>query len=540
MPSPDNQSAKIVRGRRLKLHPNAAQTAILDRWRRRIIELWNLLLGFEQAAYSGERYRTDTKWRAIWAEVVKERHARALDRYQNGWQRKDGSWRKQPGEGKEPKPPADDMMAKISGKVAEPKIFIWEDELNALMARLKAVPSTKWIGELPSHAAQRVVTELCEALRAMLREKKKKKTSGAGGRDTGFPRFKPKRYAAGSIYFANTQIGLAFHSNPRRNQANGGLRGEVRLPSEVGSITFAAPWHTPKDGKIMGARAWRRGEEWWLSVQFETESPKALVPTGKSAGVKIAASVLLTTFDGQRYAQIDTPAEDKRRVRRYKLAGRKLARRRLAQRTKEGKSAKRKGVAKLRLRRSRGFYAAAERLALMEAGKRDGHDLFQRTHANRIVKAYDAITLQKMDVASLLRKEEAQSRRQRRRAERGAARNATAPDTPKRSTRSFKVVRKINRRAAMARQRMLIEYKARDAGRVFNETHTLFPDVQACSKCGAVNPAMKDGRAIFRCPTCNHLQERRKNAAANEKMLGEKAREATQVLKDASPAGGSA
>jgi len=530
-------SGKVMRGCKIKLYPKPEQAAKLDLWRRRARTLWNLLLGMQQAAYSGKPYRPELGWRRIWAEVAELNYRLASERREV--RLADGR-----ATSAEAKPPQLDKILARNGGDDAPKLFIWETDCQKLMARLKAVPLTGWIGELPSHAAQHVVKDLIKALQAMLRERGKR-AAGKPGRDTGFPKFKANRYAAGSIYFANTQI--AFDWDRRR----------IRFPAGLKTIKYKGAENIPAGAKLMGARAWRQGEEWWLSAQFEMAAPPPLAKTGREAGVKIAAAIILTTVDSQgRSRQVDTPKQDKRRVRRIKLAGRKLARCLAAQKAKEEKIAARtarrkpsvarlpsgaarsappegKGTAagRVRIGRSQGFYAASARLAKLHAEERNTRDDLLHKETSRIVARYDTITVQEMDVAAMMKKpqkHEKRLRRRERRLEEGAA-------PPKR--RNLKVMRKVNRRAAMARCRTLLTYKAHDGGRVLNITHALMPIVQECSQCGALHPEMQDGRPVLRClatlpdgTVCDAVLERRKNAAANELRHGRTNREASEKL----------
>jgi transposase len=152
------------------------------------------------------------------------------------------------------------------------------------MARLKQVAQTRWIGDLPSHAAQHVVKDLIKALQAMLRERQKAVAEGRASR-VGFPRFKKAHYAEGSVYLANTQLTFDLAHN------------RVRFPGGIGWVKFRGS-DIAKGDKLMGARLWRQGEDWYLSPQFEMPSPAALPLTGRNIGVKVAAGTLATVYDG--------------------------------------------------------------------------------------------------------------------------------------------------------------------------------------------------------------------------------------------------
>ncbi len=418
------ERATMMRGSKIRIYPNQHQAQMLDLWRRRTINLWNLLLSLEQAAYSGENTRSKLGWRSIWAQVMEDSHAEAARVAREGKQRKDGSFSKAPGERKEPPPLDDTMLAKIrrqwqaevdpeTGKPASARLFIWEHDLQKVMARLKQVPRTEWIADLPSHAAQAVVKDLIRALQAMLRERKKR-IGGDGGRDTGFPKFKKSRYAAGSVYLANTQLFFDFEHN------------RVKFPNGVGAMCCEIPITIRLDAqsadwkpKLMGGRAWREGEKWFLSCQWEIRKPPELPKTGRTAGVKIAASVLLTTYDDRgQTKEYFMPPPDQKLVALHQRAGRKLSRVLVAQKQREkkisenGYSQRRArrladrnvSARPLRLRRSKMFFEASARLAELEAAQRNARDDFLHKTTTEIAQRFDAIAVQKMEVAEMMKK----------------------------------------------------------------------------------------------------------------------------------------
>jgi transposase len=539
---------------KLPLYPKLEQARLFDMWRGRCRSLWNLLLRMQMDAYSGEDHHPEFGWRSIWADVLAEFYARDLDAWTNGKTRRDGSVRKAAGAGKEPVAPDPAVLAKIlntvprdkDGKLPEsaeePKLFIWERELNALMARLKRVPRVAWIADIPSHAAQHVVKDLIKAIQTMLRERKKR-LGGTGDRMAGFPRFKPNRYAEGSVYFANTQ--LKWDTQRKRVLfPNGG--GWVRYEGGDGltvASKFAAtavneegdrlPKSESDGAKLMGARLWRQGEKWWLSPQFEMPVPAAPRFNGRQVGVKVAAGTLATVYDGKRFQEFAAPKEDPRAQRRLRQWGRKLIRRREAQAAKAATIARRDGLAGgVRLRRSKGFYAASAELA-----RRHAREANQRNHtvhwvSHVIATHADHITLESMDVAGMMERPSKRARRRQRRQERlratnGAATPISEPNEQERIEHKapHRVLRKAMRRAAVARLLTYIKYKAHDAAREVTETHELFPRVQECAGCQALHPVMKDGRALLRCPDCGGAMRRHLNAAENIYESGKASRE---------------
>jgi transposase len=542
----------IMRGSKMRIYPKAHQAATMDLWRRRCIQLWNLLLSLEQAAYSGEKARVDLGWRSIWAQVVEESHVEAVRVAREGKRRKDGTFRKQPGERKEPPPLDGAFIDKIrvrihldcavhpeSGAVtpAQPRLFMWEHELQKIMARLKQVSCTQWIGDLPSHAAQSVVKDLIKALQAMLRERKKR-AAGAGGRDTGFPKFKKNRYAAGSVYFANTQLKFEVK---RRRDADGRDKDVselawVKFPNGVGWMECRMPRHIAnafQDGRadLMGGRIWRQGEDWFLSCQWKVPKPEALPATGRTAAIKIAAAIPITIVDNRGQTREHAmPPIDKELLAAHAAAGRAqsrtlearkmkakkreaYAKKRHAQKLERGIAAKAPGRARIRL--TPGFYRAAAKLAKLEAHDADKRDAWLHEITTHIVRSFDVIAVQRMEVAKLMKKPTPPEEKEE---------QVKAPWQGKR--RSLKTARVMMRRTAMARIQTTLKYKAIDlrGKTAYEEISPLDVTAGACSSCGVLHPEWKmlraKGREIMRCQeampdgrTCNTVLTYTRNSA---------------------------
>ncbi len=448
---------------------------------------------------------------------------------------------KEPKKPEKPEPPSAEWCAKVlkgrdgtlyfdepdedgvlQDKCYQPRLFIWKRDLLAILARLKKIERVRWVGDLPSHAAQKTAADLTGAIEAMLRERKKAK-AGMPARKTGFPKFKKTgRYATGSVYFANTQLAFEFDGD------------HIKFPGGVGLVKIA--WadrqgkacsdpaslnenHKQrqnrkklfKTAKLMGGRILRQGDDWLASCQWEKEKEAPLPQTGKIAGVKIAARKLITTFDDSgNIKEYLTPDVDERLARRHKLAVRKMLRRMAAQTKKKGKLAARpKNVngGEVRLRRSRGFFQAAARCAALQAldSNRRNDNLHKLTAG--IVAEFDAIQVHRMAVAPLMTKRKMHSKRKRLKRHEGA---------PSPKARSLKSTRQLMRRALMGRARQLLAYKGPDRGRNYAETPQEFPDVQQCFACHGLNPQFKDGRRITRCVHCSERLVRNVNAAINE------------------------
>lgn len=536
----------ILRGSKMRIYPSSRQRQALDLWRRRCIQLWNLLLALEQTAYSGENTHTQLEWRSIWARVLEESYESNLRAWEAGKTVRMGKNKGKeipPRTGPEPLPPEPAMVAKIkrevqevdpeTGELVSARLFMWEHELQKIMARLKQVPRTEWIADLPSHASQAVVKDLIKALQAMLRERKKR-ASGAGGRDTGFPKFKKSRYAAGSVYFANTQLKFEWKRDEfARVKFPGGVGWmECRIPRRIGEAFEYG------EADLMGGRIWRQGEDWYLSCQWKVPKPEPLPSTGRTAAVKIAAGIPITIYDdrGQTFegvqgkmfhgVSLSMPPIDKDLLAHHAAAGRAQSRcleaRKARVKKREAYHRKRhaqkleKGIAAKEPRRARipltpGFYAAAAMLAKLEGQDRDKRDDWMHQITTQIVRQYDVIAIQRMEVARMMKKPKA--------VEEGAEAEVKR-DRSKR--RSLKAARVMMRRTAMARIQQTLKYKATDlrGEAAYEELDTLYPTVQPCSRCGVIHPEMKDGKPILRCAEklpdgtiCGNNLMRNRNAA---------------------------
>jgi putative transposase len=464
----------INRGVKIRLEPTPEQAKVMDGWRRESISLWNLLLGMQQAAYDGSKFRPELRWRVLWAQIVRDDHLAASHVWKYGKKTKAGVIKKKPGEGKEPIAPTEEHFRKIKGGYVDgkpPGLFIWDDTLQKIMARLKQHELTSWVDVLPSHSSQQVCKDVCEAIRTMLRERKKRLACGEG-QNTGFPRFKKQRYAAGSVYMVNSQTTFDHDA------------WEVKLPKLKTAVTFRQE-SVPRDGKLLGGRVWRQGEQWWLSCQFAIPAPELLPKTGRECGLKISATILATTFDGEILQQTPPMVEDKKVARRIKLAGRRLARRN-------------KGT--------KDYYKTAAETARLHAMDRNRRDDVLHKVSRAIVNQFDTITVHKTEVKHLMKKKKFD------------AATGDMKRTPKNLLR-------INRRAAMSKFRTYTKYKAVDGGKSYNETHTYFPEVQKCSGCGRLHYMPLDKR-VLKCD-CGVIVGRQANAAINEFGQGLIVKEAT-------------
>lgn len=655
----------MKRGTKCRLYPNQTQIRTMDLWRRRCIQLWNLLLTLQEAAYSGENSRSRLGWRKIWTGIVETDFVTAEKVYREGkWRKgtkgKGGTWRKEPGWIKEPgigreeereqlkarldempkgtpehdevkailakiapmpKPldPAklakiawewrdigvpleERMMRKLFGwlrkslrsgdcdhshrhtlqwlknkrltdkadalidwlqahegpcdcaviantsgiyndvlKANQPRISIDLHPMQKLMARLKKLGLAEWIDDLPSHAAQKTVADLDGAIQNMYRELRKQ-MAGLPFRKTGFAKHKPNHYAAGSVYFANTQIEFRVK---QRDGKDGEVDGRMKLPNGVGWIECRLPdfvraglrGEAPMP-KCEGARIWRRGEDWYVSVQWTVDQPVPLPLTGRTAAIKIAAKIPITWCDdrGQtgedRLDGVDLtmPPIDEDVLALHQIIARKQARAMEARKRRVQKleaAATRRHKQKLsrglvckkprrpRVPQSPGFFAAAAKLAELEGRDADLRENWLHQVTTKIVRTFDVVAVQKMQVAKMMKKPDTDEQEKQKPEHQG-------------KKRSLKAARRMMRRIAMARIQTTLKYKAEDlrGASAYMEIPPTEKIVQRCSSCGGLNPQMKDGRQILRCVNlrddgepCGRMLRRNRNAVRNEQKL---------------------
>lgn len=455
----------IVHGAKIKIFPDDSQRAQLDLWRRRCISLWNVLLGIEQAAYSGDKYRPELGWRKIWADVVREKHAAAVEAWNSGKVvrigkhkgkklpprmkfSKDGTLEAAP----EPEAPSADMFRKIAGgRIGgePPRLFIWAADLMKIMARLKRVHLSSWIGEIHSHAGQAVCKDIDKAINKMLSERKK----GDAGQDTGFPRFKKQGYGEGSVYFANTQVKIDWG-------------GKITISNGIGEIPCGPIGNIPEGAKLGEARAWREGEQWWMSGIFRFDATDDLPSTGRECGVKVAAVNIYTVFDGEEFTQVKSYRPSARDDVLLAIKGRRATR---------------------KVKRSKGWYKAQSVLSKEHAYRKNSRSDVIHKGSRSIVNAFDKIAIDKMDIKSMVQKD---------------------------GKKGKKALRKITAQAAMYDAMLKVSYKAKEAGRSFEQTHVLFPSTQICNYCGEIHVDMANGKRYIKCKCGNTLQ-RQENASAN-------------------------
>lgn len=182
----------------------------------------------------------------------------------------------------------------------------------AQLKRVKQIKATNpYAKGIHSHVLQVVVTDLDKAFQAFYRRVKT-------GAKPGYPRFKGRnRFDS----FGLKELGNGFKIDGRRLKLSG-----------IGRI--AVRWHRKVEGKIKTVRIARKAGQWFVCFSCETEA-KVLPAIGKSIGIDVGVSSLLTTSDGEK---IENPKWYRASQAKLRVAQRRVARR------KKGSSRRRKAV----------------------------------------------------------------------------------------------------------------------------------------------------------------------------------------------------
>jgi len=207
-----------------------------------------------------------------------------------------------------------------------------------------------------SHILQVVVADLDRAFQAFFRRVK-------AGEEPGYPRFRgANRWRS----FGLKELGNGFSIDGRRLKVHGVGRMAVR-------------WHRPIEGAIKTVRLSKKAGHWYAAFSCVVDAPAPLAQTGKSVGVDVGLSHLVTLSDGERIVN----------PRWYRASQSKLRviQRRIARRTKGGAN-RRKAIAQVQRQH--------ERVA------RQRKDCLDKV-AWGLISRYDLIALEKLRVANMVK-----------------------------------------------------------------------------------------------------------------------------------------
>jgi len=180
------------------------------------------------------------------------------------------------------------------------------------MKRVKQIKVTNpYAKGIHSHTLQVVVSDLDKAFQSFFRRIK-------SGEKQGYPRFKGRnRFDS----FGLKELGNGFKIDGRRLKLSGIGRVAVR-------------WHRKMEGEVKTVRVVRNAGQWFACFACEVEA-QLLPATGKSIGIDVGISSLLTTSDGDK---VENPKWYRVDQAKLRVVQRRVSRR------KKGSNRRRKAV----------------------------------------------------------------------------------------------------------------------------------------------------------------------------------------------------
>jgi len=237
----------------------------------------------------------------------------------------------------------------------------WEGEQRSVgkfeqLAKVKTYrQENPYAGQVHSHVLQGVASDLDKAFQAFFRRVK-------AGEKAGYPRFRG-RDRFDSFGFKEYRNG--FRLDGRRLKLSGIGRVAVR-------------WHRPIEGQIKTVRIRRQAGKWYACFACEVEA-QPLEPTGKTVGIDVGISNLLTTSDGEH---VENPKWYRAEQAKLRVAQRKVSRR------KKGSFSRRKAV--------RVLQAQHDHIA-----NRRADYIKQLVHG--LVTRYDCIAIEDLQIVNMAR-----------------------------------------------------------------------------------------------------------------------------------------
>lgn len=237
----------------------------------------------------------------------------------------------------------------------------WEDEQRSVgkfeqMAKVKTYRQENfYAGQVHSHVLHIVTSDLDNAFRAFFRRVK-------AGEKAGYPRFRGRD---------------RFDSFGFKEYRNG-FRLDGRRLKMFGIGRVAVRWHRPIEGKIKTIRIRRQAGKWYACFVCDVDM-QPLEPTGKTVGIDVGISSLLTTSDGEH---VENPKWYRTEQAKLRVAQRRVSRR------KKDSSNRRKAVRVLQAQH--------------------GHIANQRADyikklAHGLVTRYDCIAIEDLQIVNMVR-----------------------------------------------------------------------------------------------------------------------------------------
>jgi len=325
-----------------------------------------------------------------------------------------------------------EFLAKEIAYYKETKQFHWYKGIAGYIKSMKE--ENTWLKEIPSQIPQQVGLNLDKALKSKFKH----------GR--GFPKFKKKRDGFG-----------AFHIPQVKTSAGGQIRlheKHIQLP-KLGQVRIKL--HRELPDKIKSATIIQDQDRYYVSVITQVDKQPQIreIPKTNAVGIDMGLTDFITTSDDE---VIDNLKPFKKKQRRLKIRQRRLSR-------KTNKSNNRTKARKI-------VYRVHRKI-------REQRKDFHHKTANNLLKNYDLICVEDLNVKGLMRTKLAKS----------------IQDT---GWSSFKTI---------------LEYKAELLGKTVVSIGRFDPSSKTCNSCGNKKDMPLNIR-VYKCE-CGHEMNRDLNAALN-------------------------
>ncbi|OBX81201.1 RNA-guided endonuclease InsQ/TnpB family protein [Faucicola atlantae] len=214
-------------------------------------------------------------------------------------------------------------------------------------------------------------------------------------------------------------------------------------------------------GKILSAKVFKRGENWFVSIAVELKTITNHLPkTGKAVGIDLGITDLAVLSDGTK---IQAPKPLKQQLQKLKRLSKQLSR-------------KQKG--------SNNRAKAKTKLSRLHAKISNIRQDFSHKLTTQLVKSYDVICIENLNVKGMVQ--------------------------------NRKLSRAISDLGFYEFKRQLI-YKANQWGKVVKEVDRFYPSSKTCSNCGFIiaKADLTLNVRNWQCPSCHTQHDRDINASIN-------------------------
>ncbi|WP_290000455.1 RNA-guided endonuclease InsQ/TnpB family protein [Faucicola atlantae] len=232
----------------------------------------------------------------------------------------------------------------------------------------------------------------------------------------------------------------------------------IKIPN-LGWVKMREPLRY--DGKILSAKVFKRGENWFVSIAVKLEAVTNHLPkTGKVVGIDLGITDLAVLSDGTK---IQAPKPLKQQVQKLKRLSKQLSR-------------KQKG--------SNNRAKAKTKLSRLHAKISNIRQDFSHKLTTQLVKGYDVICIENLNVKGMVQ--------------------------------NRKLSRAISDLGFYEFKRQLI-YKANQWGKVVKEVDRFYPSSKTCSNCGFIMAKADLTLNVrnWQCPSCHTQHDRDINASIN-------------------------